>query len=169
MQVPQLLLGLFATASAIDIYLHFDSNCGGSNSAVCTNKNPDDCCAGSTGDIFPSVGFRGIPTDWQLQCRGHSGGNCNNLRQVSPAVNTNFVCLNSGPFSGGGYSIVNGKRAEGANGGASHLPDTLLFGDGAKYNITDLEETPLTQILTIAASGLDSATVPEEFDVYKLE
>ncbi|RYO95459.1 hypothetical protein DL766_007767 [Monosporascus sp. MC13-8B] len=171
-----ILLGLFATASAIDIYLHVGGDCGG-NAVVCVGINPNTCCSTSDIDIFPTVGFRGIPTHWNLECKGHSGGRCNRLREVQPARNTNFVCLRSGFFSGGGYGFSGRKRADGADGGctAYQKPDTLLLEDGGKYNIADLEDAPLTQLfdfvlyLEIAASGANSADIPEEFNAYKIE
>ncbi|RYP08895.1 hypothetical protein DL764_001605 [Monosporascus ibericus] len=176
MLFPQILLGLVATASAIDIYLHVGGGCGG-NSVVCTNINPNTCCSGSSVEIFPSVGFRGIPTFWNLQCRGHTGANCAGLREIQTAQNTNFVCLNNGGFSGGGYGFNGRKRDDCASGGCTtyQKADTLLLEDGGKYNIADLEDAPLTQLfgfvlyLTIAAGGANSTDIPEEFNAYKIE
>ncbi|KAK2751260.1 hypothetical protein CKAH01_06446 [Colletotrichum kahawae] len=173
MHFPQILLSLVASVSAIDIYLHVGGGCGG-NAVVCTNINPNTCCGGSGVDIFPTVGFRGIPTNWNLECRGHSGGNCNNLREVQPARNTNFVCLYSGGFSGGGYGFAARKRAEDdscSTGGCANQanPDTLLLEDGGKFDIAALEGAPLTELLTIAASGANTTDIPEQFNAYKIE
>ncbi len=151
MRFPQILLGLVAPASAIDIYLHFSGGCTG-NAAVCTEYNPDTCCQGSSGDIFPSVAFMGIPTFWNLDCRGYSGGNCNAVREIQPASNTNLVCLNSGFFSGRGYGFRNQKRADGAVEGCEK-PDILLFEDGGKYNITGLEEAHFTKLVCVYLSS----------------
>ncbi|KAK0634026.1 hypothetical protein B0T14DRAFT_417295 [Immersiella caudata] len=103
MHLPQLFLGLAATASAIDIYLHPDGCCS-CNSLVCVNAGPDWCCRGTSTDYFQTVSFRAIPTDWTIQGRGHSGGNCNNLRQTSVARNTRDPCLDRDRFSGAGPS-----------------------------------------------------------------
>ncbi|KAI8311000.1 hypothetical protein K4K59_007780 [Colletotrichum sp. SAR11_240] len=143
-----------ASVSAINIRFHVGSSCGG-NAVVCTNINPNTCCGRSGGGIFPTVGFRGIPTNRNLECMGHSGGNCNNLREVQPARNTNFICLYSGGFSGGffggGYGFAARKRAEDdscSTGGCANQvrPDTLLLEDGGKYDIAGLEGAPLTEL-----------------------
>jgi hypothetical protein len=162
MKPTQILLALAGTASAIDTYLQFSGCPGSGNSAVCTNQNPNSCCRGSSGDIFPSIGFRGIPTNWNLECRGHFGGNCNRVREIQPARNTNFVCLGNGPFSGAGYGFVGLKRrapefqcATDTNEGCADVqkPDTLLFADGAQYNITDLDDVRLAQMVCFTLSS----------------
>ncbi|KAI8309096.1 hypothetical protein K4K61_002125 [Colletotrichum sp. SAR11_59] len=111
-----------ASISAINIHLHVGSGCGG-NAVVCTNINPNTCCSGSGLDIPPTVGFLGIPTDWKLECMGHSGGNCN-------------TC---------------GRRAESdscSTGGCANLvkPDTLLLEDGGKFDLAALEGAHLTEL-----------------------
>ncbi|WQF89892.1 hypothetical protein CDEST_14906 [Colletotrichum destructivum] len=151
MHFPQILLGFAATVSAIDIYLHVGGGCGG-NAVLCGNINPNTCCSGSGVDIFPTVGFRGIPYEWNLETRGHSGGGCNQLREVQPARNTNFICLYSGGFSGGGYGFAGRKRDECASSGSCtsfQKPDTLLLEDGGKWNIADLEDAPLRQMVCV--------------------
>ncbi|KAI8296446.1 hypothetical protein K4K56_003652 [Colletotrichum sp. SAR 10_98] len=136
-----------ASVSAINIHLHVGGGRGG-NTVVCTNINPNTCCGLSGGDSFPTAGFRGIPTNWNLECMGHSGDNCNNLREVQPARDTNFVCL----YSGGGYGFAARKRAEDSSsstGGCANQvkPDTLLLEDGGKYDIAGLEGAPLTELV----------------------
>ncbi|TEA10529.1 hypothetical protein C8034_v009556 [Colletotrichum sidae] len=178
MHYPQILLGLVASVSAIDIYLHVAGGCDG-NSVMCSNMPPNMCCGGSGVDIFPTVGFRGIPYEWNLECRGHSGGNCNNLREVQPARNTNFVCLYSGGFSGGGYGFAAAKR-DGEDGTCAagscafqQKPDTLLMEDGGKYDLTQLEGAAFTElmqyVLAIAGSGANTTDIPEQFNAYKLD
>lgn len=149
------LVGLVATASAVDVYLHVGGDCSG-NAIVCVGINPNNCCGGSGADIFPSVGFRGIPFDWTLQTRGHNGGNCNGLREVQRAAGTNFMCLRNGWFSGGGYGFTNKKRenavddacaaAESCTG--SQKPDLLLLEDGGKYNIADMDAESFTTMVS---------------------
>jgi hypothetical protein len=153
MKSSHILLALAGSTSAIDTYLHFGGNCAG-NAAVCTNQNPNNCCQGSSGDIFGSIGFRGIPTNWNLECRGHFGGNCNRIREIQSARNTNFICLRNGLFSGAGYGFNGLKRRAPELQCASsegcvdvQTPDTLLFADGAQYNIADLEDDRLTQMV----------------------
>ncbi|KAJ3961167.1 hypothetical protein N0V92_002141 [Colletotrichum tropicale] len=77
---------------------------------------------------------------------GHSGGNCNNLREVQPARDGNFICL----YSGGGYGFAARKSAEDdscSSGGCANQakPDTLLLEDGGKFDLATLEGAHLTE------------------------
>ena len=51
--------------SAINVYFHVGENCDG-NAVICRGINSNVCCGGSSTDVFPTVGFCGIPTDWAL-------------------------------------------------------------------------------------------------------
>ncbi|KAM7184090.1 hypothetical protein V8F33_013193, partial [Rhypophila sp. PSN 637] len=134
-------------------------------------------------DIFPSVGFYGIPTSWTLSVRGHSGGNCRNTREVQRVANTNFRCLTNGWFSGGGYGFASKKRgaavdalselsarfpAGSQEGCTSYAkPDLLLLADGGKYDIAGVEGEALTEIYDLAKAGANSSDVDEEFSALK--
>ncbi|KAI1843954.1 hypothetical protein JX265_013430 [Neoarthrinium moseri] len=154
MLISQILLGLVATVSAIDIRLYTNgNNCGGAN-FFSQNANPDFCCSGVDINVYPSVGFHAIPTDWVLQCHGHANGRCNDLRQVLTARNTQDVCLTSGPFSGGGYGFTSRKRLNGATeacatteGCTKHVkPDMLELEDGTLYRIAGIDDASLTEL-----------------------
>ncbi len=75
---PTLLLGLAATASAIDGYFHSSGECRGRYSLVCSNMNPSQCCGRGHSpfpgnDLFLSVGLYGIPSAWNIAPHGYYG------------------------------------------------------------------------------------------------
>ncbi|KAK3313363.1 hypothetical protein B0H66DRAFT_629129 [Apodospora peruviana] len=175
-----LFLGLAATASAVDLYL-YTGNCFNSAGIVCTNINPNTCCGGSNVNIFPQVGFRAIPATWNLECRGHAGGFCNQIRQVQRASGGRDLCLGSGPFSGSGYGFTSKKKrfaqpteegcaAEDVGGcTASQKPDLLFLADGTQYKISDLDDADIDGLVKLAASGANATDVPAEFGALEIK
>lgn len=112
MLFPQVLLGLAATAAAIDIRYHFTNNCGG-NFVECVNINPDRCCAASA----VSLGFVAIPSNWRIRCRGWRGGNCGgNPDATAYSAGSTSVCIQSSGFlyNSANYNFVNRRRAAAA-------------------------------------------------------
>ncbi|KAL3298215.1 transcription factor protein, partial [Colletotrichum asianum] len=174
-----------ASISAINIHLHVGSGCGG-NAVVCTNINPNTCCGGSGLDIPPTVGFRGIPTDWKLECMGHSGGNCNTCGRSSPRATST-----SSTSSPAAATALLAESDSCSTGGCANLvkPDTLLLEDGGKFDLAALEAStfltnmkrrwvhPLSRVLltaftfslTIAASGANTTGISEEFNALRIE
>ncbi len=145
MRFSSIFLSLVATVSAVDIRLFFGGGCSG-GFAVCTNINPDTCCNGSPGNIFGSVGIAAIPTNWNVQGRGHSNGGCTSLRQIGSNGGTRDICLSSGPFSGGGYGFNPGKRAIGAREDCAK-PDIVGLADGTKYYTAELEDASFIRMV----------------------
>ncbi|RYP11829.1 hypothetical protein DL767_011444 [Monosporascus sp. MG133] len=61
------ILSLVATASAIDLYLHTNNDCGGGNTLRCNGINPNVCCGTDANDSpFQSAAVRGIPNNWNI-------------------------------------------------------------------------------------------------------
>lgn len=158
---PQILLGLVASVSAIDAYFHLGQNCDGPR-ILCTNLNPGVCCTASASN---TVGYRGIPTDWVITAEAFTGGGCKNFSARGRAQNTNFICIypapGGGPFTGTKYSFTSRKRdgvegtcaaAEEAAGkcSSSQKPNELHLADGTKYNIVDLEQDLLEELVCSA-------------------
>lgn len=144
MQILPILLGLAATAAAIDARLYYNSGCSGSG-VQCGGLNPDTCCPAGNND-FGSVEFRFIPLDWTIEARGHSGGNCNNLQERGYPTRVDSICLNLGPFSGAGYGFRGKKRGEsGYTDCAKH--DTLFTEDGINYKIADLDDDTVAKLV----------------------
>ncbi|ETS88079.1 hypothetical protein PFICI_01907 [Pestalotiopsis fici W106-1] len=150
------LLSLAATASAIDLYLHTNNNCG-DDSLRCNGLNPDTCCGFVTSSSpYQSIAVRGIPSGWNLQGRGYDGNNCNRLQTVSGNNGNDWICNRSNGFryTGAGYNFVGRKRAEGAGGAASNCqrPNALVLANGTEYDLTTLEDPEFEELI---ATGFD--------------
>jgi hypothetical protein len=157
MLYPQILLGLAATVSAIDAYFHLGSNCDGP-SVLCSGLNPGVCCTASSAN---SVGYRGIPTNWNIDTQAFTGGGCANYGSGAGARGTNFVCIKEfiGVYTGTRYNFASRKkRAEAETGPAcvgteepcafSRKANELLLEDGTRYNIADVEDDVLEQMVS---------------------
>lgn len=166
----QILLGLAATVSAIDIYGHRDSStCGGGGYAVCMNAAPDSCCVRASGDIYRSIQFRAIPTNWKIIGRAFNGGDCRNLYYVVQSQGRQNICLGNGGYSGGNYGFANRKRSEGADeacpatGGCASVQeaDLIVFENGSSYNLTNLDDGLYTEMVSTIIRYTDSFCLPK--------
>ncbi|KAK4655979.1 hypothetical protein QC762_307225 [Podospora pseudocomata] len=138
------LLTLAASASAIDLYLHTDNNCGGSNALRCNGINPNTCCGtNANGSPYQSVAVRGIQQGWNIQCRGYDNGQCNRLQTISGNNGGNFICNRSNGFrySGVGYNFIGRKRAiDSPLKPECQRPNALVLEDGSEFDLTGLSE-----------------------------
>lgn len=153
MMYAQIILGLVATASAIDTYFHLGNNCDGP-AIVCTGLNPGICC---TASVSNSLGYRGIPTDWVITAEAFFGSGCGISAGSQTARNTNFLCFHRS-LTGTRYRFSSKKRGE-AGIEASTCSDAdepctssqkaneLVLLDGTRYNIVDLEEGALDELV----------------------
>ncbi|KAH7311038.1 hypothetical protein BKA65DRAFT_413672 [Rhexocercosporidium sp. MPI-PUGE-AT-0058] len=169
MQFLAVILGLTASVSAIDIGLR---NWGGCDSRgggwVCTNWNPNSCCGIPSGTVS-SVVFYAIPNNWFLELRGHEGGNCNALKTVDTIFGGTEKCLNSGPYTGAGYSFRSRKRGvEGTTCTTTTMPDVLFLGDGQRYNIVDMDSSLIEELAGFAQNGSVVADIPEVFKAFEI-
>ena len=153
-------------ASAIDVYNHQGTNCGGAYS-LCVGLPPDFCCG--VINSYQSVAFLGIPTNWNLELRAHGGGQCATLFSRRNHFGSTNACLSGGIITGGGYSFRNVKR------GVIDAPETKCvkpnevgFADGVKYDLTLLDVTAGDQILEIVGTGGSSTDVPVEYIAGKI-
>ncbi|PVH82265.1 hypothetical protein DL98DRAFT_570534 [Cadophora sp. DSE1049] len=118
------------------------------------------CCGLPTGSV-PSLGFRGIPTNWFLQVRGHEGGRCRLTKTTETASFTNFKCLGNGPYTGAGYGFLSKKTVRGTEGVEGQekekctLPDQLVLEDGSKYSLLGMEEAQIVDTLNATGEELD--------------
>jgi hypothetical protein len=142
------LVSLVATASAIDLYLERNNDCGGGSALRCNGINPDTCCGtDASNSPYQSIAVRGIPAGWNLQGRGYVGGRCNRLSTVSGNNGGDWICNRSNGFryTGAGWNFVGGRlgrRAEPVIGGRSECqrPDALVLADGTEYDLTSLND-----------------------------
>ncbi|KAJ1326728.1 hypothetical protein MN608_08175 [Microdochium nivale] len=172
-----LFLALAATAAAVDLRFYSNSNCNGGY-AACTNSNPNTCCRGSSGNAFASVSCAAIPTNWNVRCRGHNGGNCNGIAQSETSNGRRTVCLSRGPFSGAGYSPPLKRRGtagsaepteEGATAENCTRADRLVLEDGTVYNIEELDQTSWEKILEAGATAATASDMPAEYSALTIQ
>ncbi|PQE29354.1 hypothetical protein CJF30_00011354 [Rutstroemia sp. NJR-2017a BBW] len=176
MQLLAIILGLATSASAIDIALRYRSGCDSrSGGHICTNINPDTCCGIPTGSANSAIIYA-VPTEWFLEFRGHEGGNCGPVRTSESFGSATERCLNSGPYTGAGYSFRSSKREEqesacslapeGCN--SSTMADVLFLSDGQKYNIANMDHGLVEELSEFAHNGSVAADIPEKFKPFEI-
>lgn len=162
MKFSPAFLTLVSGVSAIDIWLNYNSNsCSGSNSIHCANIGPRRCCgvSGQGGNRFPSIDIREIPDRWNIEVRGYGGPQCSSRRTTQTSNGRRRICLRSGPYGGGGYGFVN-RQLDGPIEGQCSAeqctevvkPDLVSFTDGVLYNIAELDDASLTEMVRVLPS-----------------
>ncbi|TQN67544.1 hypothetical protein CSHISOI_07908 [Colletotrichum shisoi] len=126
-------------------------------------------CQASLCLLQVSLLFRSIPSEWRIECRGYTGGDCRDRRSTIFSAGATSICMQSGGvlFTGAGYGFVNRKRAPdsdetctdadlrlAADGQpqtcqSSQEPDTLVLVDGSEYNLVGLEADKLDRLVLI--------------------
>ncbi|KAF4986225.1 hypothetical protein FDECE_16060 [Fusarium decemcellulare] len=157
-------VNLVATASAVDLYLHQNNNCGDS-SLRCNGIDPDRCCGTSSNSSpYQSVAVRGIQGGWNVQCRGYDGGLCNRLQTVSGNNGNDWICNRSNGFryTGVGYNFVGKKRA--ASETECQRPDALVLADGTEYDLTSLNDDDFDSLVKIGLKATGTADIPSKFE-----
>lgn len=151
MHFTQVLLGLVASASAIDVYFHNSGDCSGA-AAVCTGINPNFCCTGDS----PTLAYRGVPTNWAINAYGFSNGGCGSPKWTSTIRGDSYLCMvvNSRPnYTGTYYTFANRRRAENTECEGSVAPDTLVLADGTtKYDIVGLDQAKVEELVSTLLS-----------------
>jgi hypothetical protein len=136
------LLSLATAVSAIDIYLHPNTDCTGT-AGVCAGAGPLGCCTGPGGaGSASSVALRGIPIGWLVQLEGYTGGGCTNFAgSAGSGGGTTFLCLHGGFFTGSGYRFYGKKRDETAfDEKKCERFNLLRLADGTEYDVSGLNE-----------------------------
>lgn len=132
-------VSLVATASAVDLYLHTNNDCG-DGSLRCNGWNPNTCCGvDANPSPYQSIAVRGIPSGWALQGRGYDGGRCNNLKTVSGNDGNDWICNRNNGFryTGAGWNFASRKRAEPVAGPIKcQRPNAMVLADGTEYDLT---------------------------------
>lgn len=160
MHVSHVLLGFVATVSAIDVYgYRSNEKCGGNDRVVCVNVNPGVCCISATTDTYRAIGFSAIPTNWQIVGSGYTGGGCSNIWHSEVSNGRTDMCCGGHLYSGGKYSFASKKRSgitsdattdacPAAGGCTSVRRADLMELEGAKYNLTDLDDALYTEMVS---------------------
>ncbi|KAJ4007705.1 hypothetical protein NW752_010374 [Fusarium irregulare] len=171
------VLALAATVSAIDLRSYTSTGCTGGWTG-CLGINPGVCCVYSegAGSGKLSVSANAIPRDWRIQVDSYTGGGC---RYIASQLNSNGntdICLtysSRGDRTGALYRFIGRKRAadescpaEQPNGRkceASVKANSVGLADGTVYNISDLADEKVEELVKIADSGAGVDEVPAEF------
>ncbi|KAK4221055.1 hypothetical protein QBC38DRAFT_540305 [Podospora fimiseda] len=162
-------LGLVAAASsvsAIDVYFHVGWDCSGA-ATVCYGLNPGVCCTGNS----QAVAYRGVPTNWNIDATGYSGGGCSAFNNIKYFRGDHWACMGvvtRYTYTGSRYQFVNLRRGEEiqeqTNCTESVKPDTLLLADGVtKYDLTQLDDAKVAELVAIADKGVGPEEIPAEF------
>ncbi|KAK4446031.1 hypothetical protein QBC34DRAFT_383706 [Podospora aff. communis PSN243] len=160
-----------AAVTAVDIRVWPQTGCSGSYHALFTNANPNICYATSNVENwdYHSVAFYGINPSWNINYRAHGGGACRTL-VMSQTVNFGtFWCLGDRgdaiTVTGAGYSFV-GRRGRKRDAAQECVrPDTLVFEDGTRYNLTVLDEGGYESLMKDVAKGTPAADVLAEIKI----
>lgn len=171
------LLGLAASASAIDAALRVRGNCDSrSGGHTCVNLNPNTCCGVPSGS-YSSLVIYAVPREWFIEIRGHEGGNCGRVKTVDTINGDTEKCLNNGPYTGAGYSFLSRKRGgeqvredvcAAAGNCLSVKPDQLFLADGQKYNIKDMDAGLYEELNGLMENGATVAEIPEVFKPFEI-
>ncbi|KPM41883.1 hypothetical protein AK830_g4665 [Neonectria ditissima] len=162
------LAHLVATASAVDLYLHTNNNCGDS-SLRCNNMNPNTCCGtDASNSPYQSIAVRGVNSGWNLQGRGYDNGRCNRLQTISGNNGNDWICNRSNGFryTGAGYNFVGRKRAEPKS--KCQRPNALVLADGTEYDLTDLSDDDYDGIVELGLKATSPEDVPEELQAFQI-
>ncbi|KAI8242818.1 hypothetical protein K4K57_012565 [Colletotrichum sp. SAR 10_99] len=182
--VSSILLGLAATASAIDIRAHVGDNCAGGYTA-CVGINPNVCCSfsssASSGRAKLMDGEQ-IPSNWRIRAEAYTGGGCSFTGGQRDSNGATTICLpytTRGDRTGGKYWFLNRKRADDLSCPAEQpgagkceavvKPDVLGLADGTAYNIADLADEKVQELEKIAETGAGADAVPAEFQTLQIE
>ncbi|TLD27047.1 hypothetical protein PspLS_04319 [Pyricularia sp. CBS 133598] len=176
MRFSSLVLGLAATASAIDIRGHDQDVCRGGYVA-CVNVDPNVCCTfGGKASIWVAA----IPSAWRIRAQSSTGGGCTYLATEGDNNGTQDICLaytSRGLRTGARYWFLNRKRAEdetcpaaqpdGGKCEASVKPNVLGLADGTEYNIEGLSDEKVAEMEKIMATGAGADAMPAEFHILR--
>ncbi|KAK4223605.1 hypothetical protein QBC38DRAFT_459186 [Podospora fimiseda] len=165
------LTSLVASASAIDVYLHTDNDCG-SSWFRCNSINPNICCGVTpTFTNYGSVAARGIPTFWNVQLRGYRNGVCNSLQTIDPNWGSSFICSRANgyfTYTGVGYNFYGRKRAESEPAEECQRPNALGLPDGTEYDLTGLSDDELNALATSATNATTIADLPHSLQARQI-
>ncbi|KAI9158363.1 hypothetical protein HJFPF1_06357 [Paramyrothecium foliicola] len=172
MHGAQLLLGLAATVAAVDIrfYQNDQGRCFEGAWRGCANINPNDCCTVG-GAFFGTAGVVAVPGDWTLTGNGYRGRGCEVFQFQAIGRGRDFCLGHVGSsYSGAFYWFGEGgrKRGELQKCESSHEATQLGLEDGSVYQIENLSEDEINEIVALANNGTTAADLPEYIQARRL-
>ncbi|KAF9873052.1 hypothetical protein CkaCkLH20_09562 [Colletotrichum karsti] len=190
MYFSSLLLGLAATASAIDLRAHPNDGCTGSYSA-CVNLNPNVCCSFSSSSTSgkATIAVVAIPSNWRIRAESWTGGGCRFTGGSLDSGGSTTICLpysTRGDRTGGSYFFLSRKRANDESCPAEQpgagkceavvKPNVVGLADGTEYGIAGLTDEKIQELMltclprlkeNIANTGAGADAVPAEFQILR--
>ncbi|KAL2066243.1 hypothetical protein VTL71DRAFT_2314 [Oculimacula yallundae] len=173
-----ILLGLVAAASAVDLRFYRASTCSGDDYMSCSNFQPNYCCQQSTIPPRVRLTFEPIPSEWRLVTKGYTGGRCTNQASLIRSNGATKVCMaNGGGFTGGGYAFVGGPggkwddlsiAGEGAAQSECLRPDTLVEA-GVEYSTKDLPQAEYEALVEQFYNGTSASELATSFSALRLK
>lgn len=121
-----------------------------------------------------SVAFYGVPTNWNIEVRGHSqleinGARCGFQKSKQNLSGGTYACLTARGYTGGGWGFLGKKRDAAVQNCTSwRRPDVFVLEDQTKYNIADMEDSLLEELIAIGTNGTAVADVPELFQKFEI-
>lgn len=145
------ILGLAATATAVDSVFNLQQSCVGPT-LVCTDLPENICCSVNDPQApnFSSVFYSKIPAGRRIQTTVWDGPHCEVVSKFPAGLpsSTDSICVPYGEDAKSTrYNFVNSKRDEESVFG-SREPDTLILADGTKYNIAELAKKDLRTLVS---------------------
>lgn len=142
-----ILLGLVATAAAVDIRFTNSQTCNGWY-AACANINPGVCCSLNTATM--AIEYAAVPNTWFLRKSGYTEENCNHL--ISEIVSFGSLCdFNLAGYKSGRYVFSGMKLARSPSDDTTsedcQRVDTFVLEDGSKYTISDLSDSQVDYLV----------------------
>ncbi|KAF2035423.1 hypothetical protein EK21DRAFT_84492 [Setomelanomma holmii] len=137
---------------AIDIRMHTSSACGG-NALLCSAINPGVCCSTDQGSW--SIGFYGIPTNWNIHGSVYIDSSCAESPFSDGNNNGNsFMCFDApaAVYHSAKY-VFNGRRRGVVEEGCKK-PDMFVLESGVRYVITGLTDGELGELIRGAENGV---------------
>jgi hypothetical protein len=141
------LLGLIATATAVDIRFTNSPSCDGWY-AACSNINPGICC--SIAQSTRAIEFAAVPSTWFLRKTGYLAENC--VGFLSEHITRGGYCdSNPRRYQSARYEFFNEKLARSPGTGDisedCQRVDTFVLEDGTKYPISQLNDGEVTYLV----------------------
>jgi hypothetical protein len=109
----------------------------------------------------------GIPESWEIGLKNFRNPDCSDESEFSISNGRNFVCLTSDDYSASAYwyGLSEGRKRSKRETECGK-PHTFVLRDGHKYDITNMADEQLLELVEFAKNGSTAADVPEGFTAF---
>ncbi|KAJ4305878.1 hypothetical protein N0V90_001411 [Kalmusia sp. IMI 367209] len=168
-----IILGIAATASAVDIILHNDRDCHTSDGSAifCTNINPRMCCTSPVTQGWMGIGFYGLEKHWVTKGYRQAPPDFSPCaRLIEASFSSIYRCMNSDLYMGGAIDDTFNKRSDNepiAVEGVVEADGMLVR--GKEYTLKGMEKELVEELWAHAVNGTDESDVPDIFKAFEVE